>query len=505
MQKIVLNNIEIIYEDNKTEKVNYIKSVINNNIDFLTGILDNELKLSLIPIDLENAIYIKDFDDFFKQIVFDYFNDEKVKKTFDNPDLLPSLYIEILIRKYAIDDNQSLLKPNLEVSEEMLDFLTSYKYFSLNGTLEDFVNYLKTRRDTDKIRKWLFDEYRFKTYNYLLKITTNYLIDNDFEFLENISDIAYEMLFSSMNLPLFKDLDKKDLPAITKQELDNLILEFFDFVNAPISWKQTYKELKDNRQIIFVPSNDTHDFSKCYFDSDNILKIKIKDDGTVSCLYSFIHEFAHYMSMKDVLEVSQISVSEIPSIFFERLVIIFLKNKGFDSKDIDILIDRRKRNNFQLYLSLLPLFVDLIKYIKEGEITKVDKVKFLESEIETIKEVNKKLIEELEGNSDINTVSMLNEIVDFDISKQVDRQCDYLIHSFIQEGLFIINGYQYILATFITDELLKKYSLDLNIISKMFDTTSSLKNINLKDILNIFEIEDLFSQYKEEKGKILIK
>ena len=82
------------------------------------------------------------------------------------------------------------------------------------------------------------------------------------------------------------------------------------------------------------------------------------------------------MSMKDILEVSQISVSEIPSIFFERLAIIFLKSKGFDSKNIDTLIDRRKRNNFQLYLSLLPLFVDLIKYIREGEITKEEKVKF---------------------------------------------------------------------------------------------------------------------------------
>ena len=211
------------------------------------------------------------------------------------------------------------------------------------------------------------------------------------------------------------------------------------------------------------------------------------------------------MSMKDILEVSQISVSEIPSIFFERLAIIFLKSKGFDSKNIDTLIDRRKRNNFQLYLSLLPLFVDLIKYIREGEITKEEKVKFLEREIETIKEVNKKLIEELEDNTDINAVSMLNEIIDFDISKRVDRQCDSLIHSFIQEGLFIINGYQYILATFITDELLKKYSWDLNMISKMFDITSNLKNINLKDILNIFEIEDLFSQYREGKGKVLIK
>ena len=505
MQKIVLNNIEIIYEDYQVEKVNYIKSIINNNIEFLTSILDNKLKLSLIPLDLENVIYIKDFDDFFKQIVFDYFNDEKVQKTFDNPDLLPSLYIEILIRKYDIDDNQSFVKPNAQISEEMLDFLTSYKYFSLNGTLEDFVNYLKTRCDTHKIIEWLFDEYRFKTYNYLLKITTNYLIDNDFDFLENISDIAYKMLVASMNLPLSKDYEKNDLPAITKQELDDLILEFFEFVKAPISWKQTYKELKDNKQIIFVPSNDTHDFSKCYFDSDNILKIKIKDDGTVICLYSFIHEFAHYMSMKDVLEVSQISVSEIPSIFFERLAIIFLKSKGFNNKDIDILIDRRKRNNFQLYLSLLPLFVDLIKYIKEGEITKEEKVKFLESEIETVKEFRKELIEELEGNSDINTVSMLNEIIDFDISKQVDRQCDSLIYSFIQEGLFVINGYQYILATFITDELLKKYSCDLDIISKMFDTTSNLNNINLKDILTIFEIEDLFIEYKEVKDKKLSK
>ena len=500
MKEIIINNIRILYEENQLEKINYIKKIINNNSNFLTSVYGNNLVLSLVPTNDKDIIYVDDFDKFFSDTVLLEFNKIEVKKQFDNPDLLPCLYIELLIRKNK--NSNSLVKSNLDLSDEMLDLFIAYKYFSLNGNLEDFVNYLKARDKTDEIISWLSNEYRFKTYNYLLKITTTYLIDNDFEFLENISSIAYEMLSSSIDFSLVKDNDKKVFSSINKQELDNLILEFFDFVKAPISWKQTYKEIKNNEQIIFIPSNDTNDFSKCYLDSDNILKIKISDDGTIKCLYSFIHEFAHYMSMKEDLRVSQISVSEIPSIFFERLVIIFLKNKGYNSLDIDSIIDRRKRNNFDLYLSLLPLFKDLIKYINEGDLTKEEKVEFLKNQIETIEEVNKKLIEELEGNSDINTVSMLNEIVEFDISNQVDKQCDSLINSFIQEGLFVINGYQYILATFITDELLKRYSFNFDIIFKMFDITGNLRNINLKDILSVLKIEDLFIEYKKENIKI---
>lgn len=186
MNLIKVRDIEIRYDDN--QKTNYIKNVIDNNYNLILSILGESKVISLIPTNDDGVVYIPDFDKTFYEVVNQVFNNESNKALLENPDLLPSFYIETLIRKNA-NNSMSLVQPNSNVSDEMLYSLIAYIYFTKTSTFDDFVNYLKDKKETTKILNWLQAETRFDAYNYLLKTTTDYLMQNDFDFLENISGI----------------------------------------------------------------------------------------------------------------------------------------------------------------------------------------------------------------------------------------------------------------------------------------------------------------------------
>ena len=109
----------------------------------------------------------------------------------------------------------------------------------------------------------------------MLEITINYLKQNDFEFLDNISDITSMILMkSSNNIPTQENENQIELPTITIQEFDNLFYEFLKSINAPKSWEQMYDDLKTNNRISFEKQVDNPDHSKCYRDDNNILRLK---------------------------------------------------------------------------------------------------------------------------------------------------------------------------------------------------------------------------------------
>lgn len=47
------------------------------------------------------------------------------------------------------------------------------------------------------------------------------------------------------------------------------------------------------------------------------------------------------------------------------------------------------------------------------------------------------------------------EMPKIDIGKEVDNECDKLIHQFLQDGLLIINGYQYLLDTYLSEKIIE--------------------------------------------------
>lgn len=496
MNSIKVRDIEIRYGDN--QKINYIKKVINNNYNLFLSLLGESKVISLIPTNEQGVIYISDFDETFYETVNKVFNNENNKGLLENPELLPAFYIETLIRKNA-KKQRSLVQPNPNITDEMLYSIIAYIYFAKTSTFDNFVNYLKEKEETDKILNWLQTETRFDAYNYLLKTTIDYLKQNDFEFLENISGITNMMLTQ-----LFKNIIAQEseieieLPAITNKDLDNLFNEFLIYINAPKSWKQIYEELKVNGRISFEKQVDNLDRSMCYRDENDILRIIVSTDGTIKSLCSFVHEFMHYIPMQDSTASIQFSISEFPSIFFEKIAAQFLKDKGYSQDIVKKVIRDRNKNNIEIYMKISSLFNDLSSFIHGGPITKNKKVLLWEDNFKAIINTRENITQLIEENEEKVDMSFL-EFPKIDISEGVDKECDSLIYSFIQNGLLIISGYQYLLDTYLSDEVLKKSKDDASIISRMINITSNLAEMSLKDIINEFNVQDIIDKSKSSQ------
>ena len=304
------------------------------------------------------------------------------------------------------------------------------------------------------------------------------------------------VLTQSLNNVLAQETEIQ-LPTITIQEFDNLFNEFLVYINAPKSWKQAYDELKASGRISFEKQVEDLDTSMCYRDDNDILRILVATDGTIKCFCSFVHEFMHYIPMQDSMTLTQFSISEFPSIFFEKVSAQFLRDKGYKQDVVDKVVRDRNKNNIEIYMRISSLFNDISALIKGGPISRDKKVLFWENNFRAIQETREKLAKLMEDNGEQVDISFL-EPPKIDIAKEIDKECDFLIDSFIQNGLLVINGYQYLLDTYLAEEVLKKSNDDTSIMPRMINVTDNLGNMNLKDILAEFNIQGIIDDTKEK-------
>ena len=489
MNTIKIKDIEIRYDSKQNIDIDYIKNVITNNYNLVLPFLGKKKILSLIPTNEEGVVWTSNFDNTFYEIVKKSFINEECAALFENPDILPALYIQTLIRKNG-DNSNGLVRDNFSFDDEILYSYIAYVYYTKTGTFEEFVNYLKEKKELDKILKWFQDEIRFDAYNYLLKIIVEYLKMYDFCFLEDLSEFIKIFLSQGRDSTFEYEKEfasKVELPKITLQELDELFNDFLKYINAPQNWKQTYDELRTSGRISFENDDKNLEDSMCYRDKNNILRTLIPTDGTIKTFLALVHEFSHYFPMQDdTINFKQFSILELPSIFFEKLAIQFLKSKGYTQDILFATASFRNKNNMDIYTNKVSLFDELASFINNGPITRENKILFYENSNKTIRD----LFETWKENGEQVDDSFL-EMFDVDASKEVDKHCDLMIESFLREGLLLIRGYQYIFDTYLAEELLKQLNEDDTVVPKMINVTDNLSMFTLKDILSEFGIKNL--------------
>lgn len=480
MGKILIGNIEILYDEYDDTEIERIRNIILNNPSLLAD---------------KNTIHIHDFDRYFTEVAIEIFT--KNSKYFSNKDWLPALYISSLSRNNP-EYKDAVVQLGDELSDDLLYSLIAYKYYEENDSLNDFVYYLMYRRDTDKIMDWLYNHYRWDTKNYLIEVIYHDLEEYDPKFLKILPDMITDYLYRAVQMMISNDSQSKMvLPNITHDELDKLFCDFLNYIKAPQEWMDTYLELKQNEKIMFV-DKDTLD-SECVCDSNKAPShLVIEDDGTIDVFYTLVHEFMHYVSLSSGLV--PFPILEFPSIFFEKIAAKFLKEEGYLNEVVDSVVEMRNENNFSIYINLFPVFSAVKDYIISGcsHTFREDAIKFWQENFEMIHEAEEKC-GELTGEDFPST-----DFSDIDISSFVDRDCDSLISTFVKNGLLAINGCQYILGTYLAGGVLKKADSDPDVVSQMVQVTSELANTNLENILTLFDIEDLFSE-KDPSSKEFVK
>ena len=165
---------------------------------------------------------------------------------------------------------------------------------------------------------------------------------------------------------------------------------------------------------------------------------------------------------------------------------MFLKEKGYDSEIINQVVVYRENDNFSIYISLQTLFVDLMKYINYGEVSKNDKIALFETTVNSLNMARKKMLEfAINFGEKIDDISEYEEL-NVDVEKMVENDCDSLIDEFIEKGLLVIDGYQYLLGTYLAEQVFEKK--DDMVMQKMISVTNNLKDMGVGDILKLFNI-----------------
>lgn len=376
--------------------------------------------------------------------------------------------------------------------------IVAHTYYKKVENFDNFVNYLKDKNNTDKILNWLQEESRFDVYNHLLEIIVDYLKQNDFVNLDDITNITNMMLKQSFTNAIDqRNKEESKLPELSLQEFDHLFYKFLQRIDAPENWQGMYDDLKANNRIIFKDETGNQNSSSCYHDSDGTLKILVPTDGTIKYFCNFVHEFTHYVTMQNEVKNPPFSVLEFPSIFFEKVSAQFLKEVGYNDDIVDHIINDRFQSNMKVYTNLSYLFNDINRFINVGPIERNKKIAFLEKQTKLIRDTQIKLLE-IMASSGQTVDPNLFKSPEINIPNEVDKECDYMINSFIQNGLLVIDGYQYLLDTYLADEILSKTNDDLTIIPKMIKVTNNLSNINISSILTEFDMPTLFSQSKDK-------
>ena len=496
MNCIKMGDINLQYDESITD-IERIKKIIKLNEFLFSDYKDKTISFVEQNDSDDNVVYVNNFDEFFDNLLKQLLNDTKFIFSLNQPELLPALYIQLLIKKESIND-ETFIQLDDNITDDMLWFVLACKFFDCKTQFDELSNFLKYRNDKELIFEWLKQTQRFNTYNYLLEIASNYLKEYDFYFFDNLDEIFSKMNEKNFDYVISSKNSNYKLQKVSLEDLENIFFSFLDKIKAPKEWKETYIDLKINNRIIFEESKDGKDNSKCFIDDDGIRKIKVTTNGTVNDFISFVHEFIHYISLQK--DMPPFSLLEFPSIYYERVAAIHLINIGFDKNIIKSVIENRNKNNSGKYYDLFGILLDMCRYNKKGNIIREDKVELLKKATEATNECVENLINIfLEAGKPIDELQSLI-IKDYDFGKEVDNECDYYTKEFIKNGLLVLDGYQYLTDSYLADSVLEKEEDDDTIFDKMVFITENLSDFNIETISKYLGIEDAFTKKSKRKN-----
>lgn len=496
MNCIKMGDINLQYDESITD-IERIKKIIKLNEFLFSDYKDKTISFVEQNTSDDNVVYVNNFDEFFDNLLKQLLNDTKFIFSLNQPELLPALYIQLLVKKESIN-GETFIQLDDNITDDMLWFVLACKFFNCKTKFDELSNFLKYRNDKELIFEWLKQTQRFNTYNYLLEISSNYLKEYDFYFFDNIDEIFSKMNEKNFDYVISSKNSNYKLQKFSLEDLENIFFGFLDKIKAPKEWKEIYIDLKNNNRIIFEESKDGKDNSKCFIDDDGIRKIKVTTDGTINVFISFVHEFIHYVSLQK--DMPPFSLLEFPSIYYERVAAFHLISIGFDENIIKSVIENRNKNNFGKYYDLFGILLDMCRYNKKGNIIREDKVELLKKATEATNECVENLINIfLEAGKPIDELQSLI-IKDYDFGKEVDNECDYYIMEFIKNGLLVLDGYQYLTDSYLADSVLEKEEDDDTIFDKMVFITENLSDFNIETISKHLGIEDAFTKKSKRKN-----
>ena len=238
MNCIKMGDINLQYDESITD-IERIKKIIKLNEFLFSDYKDKTISFVEQNDCDDNVVYVNNFDEFFDNLLKQLLNDTKFIFSLNQPELLPALYIQLLIKKESIND-ETFIQLDDNITDDMLWFVLACKFFDCKNQFDELSNFLKYRNDKELIFEWLKQTQRFNTYNYLLEITLNNLKEYDFYFFDNINEIFSKMNEKNFDYVLSSEASSYKLQKMSIESFENIFFGFLNKIKAPKEWKEIY-------------------------------------------------------------------------------------------------------------------------------------------------------------------------------------------------------------------------------------------------------------------------
>lgn len=487
MQKVT-NGITINYNEDEQEEAEKVVEFSNRLTDLFKGMFTN---------DFEIEIDINQFDELVELVIKKFLSYDETQDALRNEKFPMIRYIDYIVSELPEDTNIIF---DMERTPKIINYiLLAAKYYENDAS--KITKFLKenNKEEKEKILNWLKDNARYNLYNYLMQSFINNLEKYDLVMLDNLEDIVstiHSAAFESFCVHASLEQKPMQLDKLNEKLFERLLNGFFEYINAPEEWMNEYKYLKENKFISFKYNEDDENGS-CYMDPEDMkLKIEVESDGTIKTFISFIHEFMHYISLKN--GIAQFSLLELPSIYYETLATDCLISLGYDENIMNYIILRRKKNNFDIYSSILPILLDLEKYKKYGSITKEEIIEYVKKQRISLEKISSKLSKITEINGEKVPTFFANP-QNIDYGKEADNYCDKQTVKFIAKASTLSMGYQYLIDTMVAEKIRDSEKSDKK--EKMIDITENTYKYNLLEVMNYFNIDLKNSEDDKPKKK----
>ena len=121
MNCIKMGDINLQYDESITD-IERIKKIIKLNEFLFSDYKDKTISFVEQNTSDDNVVYVNNFDEFFDNLLKQLLNDTKFIFSLNQPDLLPALYIKLLVKKESIK-GETIIQLNDNITDDMLWFV----------------------------------------------------------------------------------------------------------------------------------------------------------------------------------------------------------------------------------------------------------------------------------------------------------------------------------------------------------------------------------------------
>ncbi len=420
--------------------------------------------------------------------------------SYDGQELLCTL----LLREYF--DNHKIKNSFFSSHEIYQAILTLYKSTNQSHPLKN-ISY-------HDLNNWLKDQYRYPLLTDLIQSEINklpYLEPNPqnssfiIQKLPSFIDIIVPEITTSLNKVSSSNYSQQiTIPNLTPAQYNNLLKKFLSQIDPSLDWFNFYQQALKNNQIIYVAKDDIATKKQLYnffsfadynlkftdlrwnftFFHHNKPYLIIEKNHTIQDLWTFIHEFTHFIQYYTCLSISK-TLEEYSATTYELLCLDFLQKLGYDEQALQKISNYRHNNTYQTGLTILQIFNYMDTVLTKGKIAKEEEIANAQRVINFHKqnlaiEYQKELTQ---------TSPWLN-----DATKYSNKICDDLIITLTINSTLVKENLPYIIGHFLAN-------ITITQLQNKKLTLSDLKHLTSKsnDLNYIFHKLGIFSKEPDSK------